>query len=157
MPPLRKDRVGEFRTALDKNKKIIFQTQQICGICGQPVDMSLKYPDPMSKTVDHIIPIAKGGHPSDLSNLQLAHRWCNRQKSDKLFATGFQKNLGVQNNPPPSNLPGVDSIQKYGSRWTDSGEPDTETQEPRKAMASRTPAVDNNNLPQHADWSSFTW
>ena len=82
---MRKDRVGEHRTALDKNRRRIFATQTICGICGKPVDFSLKYPDPLSATVDHIIPIAKGGHPSDISNLQLAHRWCNRQKSDKFF------------------------------------------------------------------------
>ena len=35
--------------------------------------------------LDHIIPIAKGGHPSDLDNMQLAHWTCNRQKSDKLI------------------------------------------------------------------------
>ena len=29
--------------------------------------------------------MAKGGHPSDMDNLQLAHWTCNRQKSDKLF------------------------------------------------------------------------
>lgn len=32
-----------------------------------------------------MIPIARGGHPSDIDNLQLAHWTCNRQKSDKLF------------------------------------------------------------------------
>ena len=26
------------------------------------------------------------GHPSDIENLQLAHFYCNRQKSDKLFS-----------------------------------------------------------------------
>lgn len=82
---MRKDRYGEFRTAYEKNKRVILHTQTVCGICGQPVDMSLKSPDPMSATIDHIIPLDKGGHPSDISNLQLAHRWCNRQKSNKLF------------------------------------------------------------------------
>ena len=81
----RANKIGEHRTAYDKNKKRIFATQTICGICGKPVDFSLKYPDPLSATIDHIIPIAKGGHPSDIGNLQLAHRWCNRQKSDKYF------------------------------------------------------------------------
>lgn len=60
-------------------------SQSICAICGRPVDMELKAPDPMSPTVDHIIPINKGGHPSDINNLQLAHRICNRMKSDKLL------------------------------------------------------------------------
>ena len=69
---------------LDKNRKRIFATQTICGICGKPVDFKLKYPHPLSPTIDHIVPLAKGGHPSDIENLQLAHRCCNRQKSDKL-------------------------------------------------------------------------
>lgn len=79
---------GRYKThrgAFDKNKKKILATQSVCGICGQPVDFSLKYPHPLSACIDHIIPIAKGGHPSDISNLQLAHWTCNRQKSDKLI------------------------------------------------------------------------
>lgn len=67
------------------NKKKILASQEICGICGKPVDKSLKYPHPLAPTIDHIIPLEKGGHPSDIRNLQLAHFTCNRQKSDKLF------------------------------------------------------------------------
>lgn len=85
----RLDKQGGHRGAYEKNKRIIFKTQNTCGICGRPVDKSLKYPDPMSAVIDHIIPVnGKGGirgHPSDLSNLQLAHFSCNRQKSNKLF------------------------------------------------------------------------
>ena len=40
---------------------------------------------------DHIIPIAKGGHPSDIDNMQLAHWTCNRQKSDKLIDNSVTK------------------------------------------------------------------
>lgn len=81
----RADRVGENRNAYRKNCEKIKQTQDVCGICGKPVDKTLKYPHPLSATVDHIIPIVKGGHPSDIENLQLAHWTCNRQKSDKLL------------------------------------------------------------------------
>ena len=77
-----------------KNKKIILATQSICGICGLPVDKSVKYPDPMSPTVDHIIPCAKGGS-DDLDNLQLAHRKCNRDKSDQMPSSNPKK---VENN-----------------------------------------------------------
>ena len=80
----RPDRDGTHRGQFEKNKKRIYATQEVCGICGKPVDFSLKYPHPLSKCVDHIIPVAKGGHPSDIDNLQLAHWTCNRQKSDKL-------------------------------------------------------------------------
>lgn len=85
MANLRLDHIGEHRTAFEKNRKKILATSQICGICGNPLEPSQKYPHPLSTVVDHIVPINRGGHPSDLQNLQAAHRWCNRQKSDKLF------------------------------------------------------------------------
>ena len=79
----RPDQQGTHRTAFERNKKRIYATQDVCGICGKPVDKRLKYPHPLSPCIDHIIPIAKGGHPSAIENLQLAHWTCNRQKSDK--------------------------------------------------------------------------
>lgn len=101
---MRADRQGAHRVAFDKNKKRILMTSTVCGICGQMVDKQLKYPNPMSPVIDHIIPISKGGHPSDLENLQLAHWVCNRQKSDKLFNNQQNvqkdiKNIGNRNLP----------------------------------------------------------
>ncbi|MBQ1575175.1 MAG: HNH endonuclease, partial [Clostridiales bacterium] len=80
----RSDRTPGNRGAYEAARQKILKTQTVCGICGKPVDFSLKYPHPMSATVDHIVPVSRGGHPSDIDNLQLAHRCCNRQKSDKL-------------------------------------------------------------------------
>lgn len=87
-------RYGTHRGALEKNKKKIFATQKVCGICGKPVERTYKYPHPLSPRIDHIVPIAKGGHPSDISNLQLVHWTCNRQKSDKLL-----ESKGININP----------------------------------------------------------
>jgi len=81
----RPDKDGTHRLAFERNKKKIYATQTVCGICGKPVEFGMKYPHPLSPCIDHIIPVAKGGHPSDLDNLQLAHWTCNRQKSDKLL------------------------------------------------------------------------
>ena len=56
-----------------------------CGICGYPVDMTLRRGDPggvFCASVDHIIPRAHGG-THDPTNLQLAHFWCNAVKSDR--------------------------------------------------------------------------
>lgn len=88
---IRPDRDGAHRVQFDKNKQKIYATQTVCGICGKPVDMSIRYPHPLSKCIDHIIPVAKGGHPSDINNLQLAHRTCNRQKSDKILDENMPK------------------------------------------------------------------
>lgn len=101
----RPDRSGAFSTAFQKNRQIILRTQVNCGICGQPVDKTLKAPDPMSATVDHIIPVSKGGHPSDLANLQLAHRWCNRAKSNKIFMSRETKELQEDNEVNNDDLP----------------------------------------------------
>ena len=69
------------------NRRIVLASQSICGICGKPVDKSLKYPDPMSATVDHIIPVSMNGDPTSLDNLQLAHRCCNLAKGNKIVKT----------------------------------------------------------------------
>lgn len=83
----RPDKDGTHRLAFERNKKKIFASETVCGICGKPVEFDKKYPHPLSPCIDHIIPIAKGGHPSDRENLQLAHWTCNRQKSDKLVSS----------------------------------------------------------------------
>lgn len=102
MSELRPDRQGAHRTAFDKAKKRILMTQDVCGICGKLVDKKLKYPDPMSPVIDHIIPINKGGHPSAIENLQLAHWSCNRQKSDKLFKDKQEHKVMGNRNLPQS-------------------------------------------------------
>lgn len=81
---MRADRETAHRAQFEVNKKIILATQDICAICGKPVDKSLRSPHPLSASVDHIIPLARGGHPSALDNLQLTHRACNRAKGTKL-------------------------------------------------------------------------
>lgn len=117
--PLRPDKSGTHRTVYESNRKKILKTQSVCGICGQPVDKRLKPPNPLAPVIDHIIPIAKGGHPSDINNLQLAHATCNRQKSDKLFVnpgkngkqTGANKTETLGNR----NLPHIENWAAYKS------------------------------------------
>lgn len=86
----RADHTPGARQAYEQARKRILLRATICAICGQPLDKSLKYPDPMSPTVDHIIPLAKGGHPYAMENLQAAHRKCNRLKSDHLLSLKFE-------------------------------------------------------------------
>ena len=100
----RTDKKGAHRANYERNKKRIMSTQNTCGICGHPVDFSLKPPHPMSPTVDHIIPVAKGGHPSDIDNLQLAHWTCNRQKSDKIFRSNQETKQIVGNRVLPQSM-----------------------------------------------------
>ena len=98
----RTDRQKGNRGAFEAARQKILKTQTHCGICGKPVDFSYKNPHPLAPTVDHIIPVSKGGHPSDISNLQLAHRCCNRQKADRLVDRN--KNFEEIQSLVPNNL-----------------------------------------------------
>lgn len=54
-----------------------------CQICGIPVDPALKSPDGASASLDHIVPLSKGGAHTR-ANTQLAHLTCNVRKSDRI-------------------------------------------------------------------------
>ena len=113
---LRPDRQGKHRTQFDRNKKKILASQNTCGVCGKPVDKTLRWPHPMSATVDHIISVSKGGHPSDIDNLQLAHWCCNRAKSDALDVES-KNSKSIDRKPKVvtnRNLPLSKDWTKYG-------------------------------------------
>jgi len=63
---------------------IINRDCQICQLCKEKIDLTLKKPDPMCLNFDHIIPLSKGGEHCN-SNIQLAHQKCNLHKSAKIL------------------------------------------------------------------------
>ena len=88
------------KVAYQKAKKIIYAQQSVCAICGRQVDKKLPFPNPWSPTIDHLIPVQKGGDPVALENLQLAHLACNRAKSTKLMTVNV-KEKSVSNRDLP--------------------------------------------------------
>lgn len=54
-----------------------------CQLCRKKVDASLAYPHPMSWSLDHVIPISRGGEHS-YANTQLTHLVCNIRKRNKI-------------------------------------------------------------------------
>jgi len=52
----------------------------MCQICGRKINKRLKWPNPQSKSIDHIIPLSRGGNDSPL-NVQAAHLRCNVGKN----------------------------------------------------------------------------
>jgi len=53
-----------------------------CGLCGAKVNRDLAYPHPMSPSLDHVIPLSKGGAHSP-ENVQIAHLQCNSEKGNR--------------------------------------------------------------------------
>ena len=63
-----------------------------CQLCRKKVNKRLKHPDPMCASIDHIVPISKGG--TDMrANVQLAHLVCNMSKGNRTLAEGEQLRL----------------------------------------------------------------
>lgn len=90
MANVRADRKGHHQQLFNKNRKTILATQDICYICGNPVDKTLPRGNPMAPEVDHIIPVARlapnDPRLSSLDNLCLTHAACNRKKGAKVKA-----------------------------------------------------------------------
>ena len=58
----------------------------VCGICDKPINPKLKHPHLHSKTIDHVIPLSKGGADAP-DNLQPAHLICNSYKCDNVVSS----------------------------------------------------------------------
>jgi hypothetical protein len=63
-----------------------------CQLCRKPVNRRKRWPDPLSASIDHIVPITKGG--TDVrANVQLAHLRCNISKGNRVRPDGEQLRL----------------------------------------------------------------
>lgn len=71
------------RGARERARQRVLAMDVACAICGRPIDDGVPWPDPWSAEVDEIIPVSRGGSPTDLRNLEKVHRRCNQLKSDK--------------------------------------------------------------------------
>ncbi len=77
----RKRRAMALRNGYEpyREAEIFARDGWICQLCRTAVDPALRWPHRDSASIDHIIPIAKGG-PDAPGNVQLAHLTCNIRK-----------------------------------------------------------------------------
>lgn len=54
-----------------------------CGICGDRIDKNTAWPNPDSPSIDHVIPVSRGG-PHTYRNVQAAHLGCNVRKHARI-------------------------------------------------------------------------
>jgi hypothetical protein len=62
----------------------------VCQICSKAIDREKTFPHPKSASLDHIIPISKGG-THEVKNVQCAHLRCNIRKGNR--GKEFQQRL----------------------------------------------------------------
>ena len=64
-------------------QQVVSTYGSVCHLCGEVIDMRLKWPNRWSLTMDHVLPISRGGS-NDLENIRPAHGSCNSAKRDRL-------------------------------------------------------------------------
>jgi 5-methylcytosine-specific restriction endonuclease McrA len=64
-----------------------------CWVCSKWVDQTLPPQHPLSRTLDHVVPLSEGGPPVDRQNARLAHRACNTARSNRRRARPRDRGL----------------------------------------------------------------
>lgn len=77
-----RDKAYENIKTTSLKPRLYLRDAGICQICFTYIDANTKYPDPMSLSIDHIIPRSQGGNHL-ASNLRIAHLQCNINRGDK--------------------------------------------------------------------------
>lgn len=85
--------------------KVFERDHWTCRICMLPIDPTLDGIHPMGATVDHVVPLSRGGEHS-LANAQAAHLRCNAAKSD--HPGSLSVTTGSGGLLPPGSAEGTD-------------------------------------------------
>lgn len=72
----RSQRLATVKRESIKRLEVWKRDNKKCRLCGKPINFKLKWPDAKSFTIDHIVPISKGG-AHVMTNVQSAHLICN--------------------------------------------------------------------------------
>lgn len=65
--------------------QIFLRDNFICHLCLDSVDIAASVPHPLAPTIDHILPLARGG-THEPANVATAHFLCNATKGDRVRA-----------------------------------------------------------------------
>jgi len=57
----------------------------LCWLCSEPIDVQAAVPDDLAGTMDHVIPLSRGGGHT-FENVRLAHFICNSRRGDRVEA-----------------------------------------------------------------------
>lgn len=80
----RRARERAVRVETFDRREVFERDGWMCALCGDPVDPDLAWPDQRSASLDHRIPISRGGEHSR-ANAQTSHLGCNVRKGARLM------------------------------------------------------------------------
>lgn len=80
----RRDLYG--RPYRERRIEVIASSGGVCLLCGEPMRLDLPGTHPDGPTLEHIIPVSRGGHPTDRRNQAASHLRCNVARGDRLLS-----------------------------------------------------------------------
>lgn len=76
---------GRAGQAWWRMRRRVLAEEPCCWLCGKVIEHDVYPPrHPQSPSVDHVIPMSKGGPELDRANLRAAHFGCNAQRGDRM-------------------------------------------------------------------------
>jgi 5-methylcytosine-specific restriction endonuclease McrA len=102
----RSRREHEAARELRRKLRIFSRDGWVCQLCLAPIDPSLSGTYPAGATIDHIIPVSRGGRHGD-ENLQAAHRACNVSRLNRSILEWAMVRAGVPPTGHDSSAVGV--------------------------------------------------
>lgn len=64
-------------------RAVIAEYGAVCVHCHGVIDLDRRHPDPLSLSIDHVVPRSRGGS-DELANLRPAHLHCNCSRGDRM-------------------------------------------------------------------------
>lgn len=80
--PSSNPRYANYSARAALRKRMASQPQR-CWMCGLPISPTHPARHPYALELDEIVPISRGGSPTDPANVRAAHRCCNQWRGDK--------------------------------------------------------------------------
>lgn len=71
-----------YKNPIDRHEVFEFWGWK-CSICGIIIDKELHFPNIMAATLDHVIPLSRGGR-HEWDNVRPAHAICNFKKGNEI-------------------------------------------------------------------------
>ena len=73
----------KFRALAKHFWRVVAPPGSRCWICGHVIDQSIPDPrDKRARSIDHVVPLASGGAPLDVSLWRPAHLGCNSRRGN---------------------------------------------------------------------------
>lgn len=58
----------------------------MCCLCGEAMNLSVNGRHPDGPTLEHLLPVSRGGSGVDPANLSASHRRCNTSRGNRLIS-----------------------------------------------------------------------